>query len=235
VPTMHICCRMPWEISEAMTIEKSSITKQPWVPEAWYRPITWDEPSSEGSSPFGPRYSLARLVFGKVDFFFDRTRDFYFEGKVQALREFGLPRADTLVIGRQLTRILCYEMPEQLILHGDPLRPDYPFLLYRDRKAVPVGPTFEVPPEIRWILLDGRQDEMRFPLTDAGRLQPEPMPPPLWRRVLRIEIGDGPVDATYVAITIPGIPDKTIRLVRSPREDVAGAPPDPVGDRDRHP
>lgn len=227
LPTMHIGCRVPWEIKESLAAARrsvpSTIAKKPWVPSFWYRPTEWDERTASDSSPYGPRYRLARALFGKADFLFDRTRDFYFVGEVPALRAQGLPREDTLILGRQLARVLCYEMPDQLLIHADPMRPLYPFLLYRDRKAHPVGPVFEVPPEVRWILLDGRPDEILLHLTPDGRPKMQGSPPPIGVRVQQIEIGDGAFDATYIAKTVPRLPDRTLRLVRGVRVHAAGA------------
>ena len=144
VPTMQICCRAPWELEEARRHPPATLVQWNWVPKVWQSVDLWP--------PRARR--LGQLVLGKVDFHFDRSRDFDFGGAIAALRAAGLPRPDALLVGHHATRAACFELPEQRILHADVNRPQ-PFVSYLERHGVPVTDTLRVPDAIRWLWLEG--------------------------------------------------------------------------------
>lgn len=185
VPTMHLCCRQAWEIEEAARYDSAALVQWPWVPSAWMRPTRW---------PAGA-WSAAQSVFGKVDFHFDRTRDFDFGGVLEALRHLGLPRDDVLWIGDHATRAACEAMPEQLVVHVDVNR-TVPFVRYQGRRGTMLGDTFEVPPEVRALLLERQSGTLDF-TGSAGR--EIDLPVPLRQRFVFWEIGAGAFECEFTS------------------------------------
>ncbi|MFQ5599169.1 MAG: glycosyltransferase family 39 protein [Candidatus Krumholzibacteriia bacterium] len=187
------------------------------------------DPRRDGSASFWSRLQeappavlrTAQIVFGRVDFFFDRTRGFAFGGMAESLRKAGFPRDDTLLLGQDATRALCQLLPMQLVIHADPLRP-YPFLRYRGRRAEQIEEPFEVPDGIRWLLVEGNRGSMRFARDADLPEHQEALPPALRRRFHLFEIGERRLDAWFVPRAVEGSDPIRLRLVRDAR------PEDPV-------
>lgn len=202
VPTMPICCRHAWEIEEAMHDPPGSLVSWPWVPQVWMRPTTWPEPLAV----------LGRGALSRVDFFFDRTRDFDFGGVLAALSGAGLPSDRVLLLGHHAARAMCYELPAQRVVHADAHRPR-PFVLYRDRRGAAVGDTLVVPPGVQALLVEGDPETLHFGAgMAAGRLQP--LRPPLARRFAWFAIGGDSLDAVWAPRFAPGAPPMALRLTR---------------------
>jgi hypothetical protein len=205
VPTMHLCCRDPAELAEAATPGESTLVQRPWVPAGWMHPLDWPRPLR----------AAAQVAFGRVDFFFDRTRDFDFGGALQALRRHaGLPRSDTLVLGFHVSRAVCWEIPEQLVLHPDAARAQR-FVVYRDRHGTPVEGTWEIPAHVRHLLVERDAGTLRFAPGGGQPLRTEAMPRPLGGRFVRHDLGAGPLEARLVLPASLGRRGGELRLVRA--------------------
>jgi hypothetical protein len=198
VPTMHICCRDAWELVEARRHPPATLVS--WIPATWQRFDTW---------PPGA-FRLGQIALGKVDFYFDRTRDFDFGGAMRALRAAGLPRADALLIGQHATRAACFELPEQFLVHADMNRPR-PFVQYQNRRGTVLADTLRLPASTRWLWLEG----------DRGVLAFEPAPPPtidlevpLTRRFTLYDLGTGPLHLRYAPHVVAGGAPAHLWIVR---------------------
>jgi hypothetical protein len=202
VPTMPICCRHAWEIEEARHDPPGSLVAWPWVPRAWLYPTTWPEPLA----------ALGRGALGRVDFFFDRTRDFDFGGVLAALGAAGLPRDDVLLLGHHAARAACYELPAQGVVHADAHRLR-PFVRYRARRGAALGDTLAVPPAVRVLLVEGDAETLRFRAGSAGGHQ-RPLHPPLARRFAWFALDGDSLDAVWAPRFAPGAPPVALRLVR---------------------
>jgi len=205
LPTMHICCRAWWELREAREHPPATLVQWNWVPPAWLRIDTW--------SPRAQR--AGQLAFGKVDFYFDRSRDYDFGGAIAALRAAGLPRPDALLVGQHATRAACFDLPQQRSLHADINRPQ-PFVLYKERRGTPVRDTLQVPDSVRWLWLEG--DPSVFEFTGAPP-RVEPLDVPLARRFTLYDLGSEPVRCRYAPHPVAGRPPAQLCLVRRPRAD----------------
>lgn len=184
VPTMQVCCRQDWEIEESAAFDNATLVHWPWVPSAWMRPTQWP--------PAARR--VAQGILGKVDFFFDRTRDFDFGGVLAALDRQGLVRADMLWIGDHATRAACFALPEPLLVHVDANR-IAPFVLYSDRRGTPLGEIYDLPAEVRGLLLERQSGTLRFAGTAPPRIE---LPPPLQKRFAYWQIGTSAVECEFV-------------------------------------
>jgi len=200
VPTMQVCCRAPWELEEARRHPPATLVQWDWVPGAWQNVDTW--------SPRARR--IGQHVLGKVDFYFDRSRDFDFGGVITALRVAGLPRPDAWLVGHHATRAACFELPDQPILHADVNRPQ-PFVLYQQRRGVPVSDTLRVPDSIRWLWLEGDPAMLAFE-TPAPRVVD--LDVPLAHRFTLYEIGPDPLRCVYTPHSVAGSPPARMRFVR---------------------
>ena len=149
--------------------------------------------------PAGVRRA-ADALFAKTDFFFDRTRHADFAPLQTALHGLGRMASETLVLGGPITRAACVLAPWRDVLHCDPYRP-VPFLHYRERHATVVADSFEVPPEIFWLLLEGNPQEIQR--ADAAVLPPASpdaaaeLAAPASSFHLR-PLGEGPIDLWFV-------------------------------------
>jgi hypothetical protein len=159
----------------------------------------------------GPAARLARAFFGRVDFFHDRCGDFRFGGFLDALRTQGFPSPDAVLVGRGATRIACFRMPEQPIVHVDPLRP-LPVVAYRNRHGTAIEGDYELPQSVRWLIVDSTDGRLR--IADPG-MRITPLAPPL-QGFLRVDVGDNEVEATYEPRRLDGAPAANLNIRRRP-------------------
>jgi len=200
VPTMHICCRAPWELQEARLQPPATLVAWNWVPRAWLRFDAWPARAQRAG----------QLALGKVDFYFDRSRDYDFGGAIAALRRAGLPRPDALLLGHHATRAACFDLPQQRSLHADVNRPQ-PFVLYENRRGESVQDTLRVPNTVRWLWLEGDPAVLEF---DGAAPRTEPLDVPLARRFTLYDLGSAPVRCRYAPHPVAGRPPAQLWLVR---------------------
>ncbi len=205
VPTMHICCREPWELQEARLQPPATLIPWNWVPRPWLRFDAWPAPAQRAG----------QLTLGKVDFYFDRSRDYDFGGAIAALRTAGLPRPDAFLVGQHATRAACFDLPQQHILHADVNRPQ-PFVLYQHRRGEPVRDTLQVPDAVRWLWLEGNPAVLEF---DGIPPRIEPLDVPLARRFTLYDLGSAPVRCRYAPHPVAGRPPAQLWLLRRTRAE----------------
>jgi len=149
--------------------------------------------------PAGAR-RLGEALFAKTDFFFDRTRHTDFAPLQAALYGLGPLAHETLVLGGPMTRAACVLAPGRDVVQFDAHRPA-PFLHYREQQATVVADTFEVSPEVYWLLHEGPLREIQRP--DA-ELLPAPASPEAAERGAPeaafhlLPLREGPIDLWYV-------------------------------------
>ncbi|UCE01701.1 MAG: glycosyltransferase family 39 protein, partial [Candidatus Latescibacterota bacterium] len=138
--------------------------------------------------------ATARRFFPGVDFFFDRTRVPEFDGFRRAVRALAEPPERVLLLGRRLTRAVCWFEPETQVIHAEPLRAES-FLLYSGRRASRPDTPYEVAPRVTLILVEGSLTQLQI---DSGARHPESGPLGARSGLRVLPVGDSALDAWFL-------------------------------------